>query len=226
MARREKQRRSEARLRWAYREFLAAHRLPQALFCEGLRIYAPSGVYHPHPRSSSRFMLARLPEIRDARVLDMGTGTGVIGLYLAAREFGNDVTLTDVDPAACAAAEINAMVNDRWARVVRADVWEGLPARERYDVVIWNLPLLDKPIEEKADLMACDPGGRLARRFLDGLPGRLARGGRAYVLTSSHSAPLEKRLGRLGLSMRVLGAHERASRMEVLMVEIAKRRVA
>lgn len=208
-------------LKQAYREFLVEHRSPQAMLCRGgLRIYAPSHVYHPHPNSSSQFMLAHLPEIRNARVLDMGTGTGIIGLYLAAPKFRNTVTLADIDPAACAAAEINAMVNERWAKVIKADVWRGLP-QERYDVIIWNLPLLDRPIKKRHDVIACDPSGTLTRRFLDGLARHTTRTARAYILTSSQSAPRDMR--RPGWNVRSVAEDHRRKDMHIELLELTKR---
>lgn len=197
------------------------HRSPQALIChDGLHIYAPSGVYHPNPHSSSQFVLAHLPTIQNAKVLDMGTGTGVIGLHLATARLRNTVTLTDIDPAACAAAEINGMINERWVKVVRADVWHGLPSKERYDVVIWNLPLLDRPIEQRMDMIACDPQGTLTRRFLAGLAQHTTRTARAYILTSSQSAQPD--MHRTGWTIRRLAEDRRANGMNIALLELTK----
>ncbi|MHB8409992.1 MAG: methyltransferase [Acidiferrobacterales bacterium] len=209
------------KLKRAYQDFLVKHYSPQALLCGGLRIYAPSKIYHPHPHSSSHFMLTNFPKIHNARILDMGTGTGVLGLHLADRGLGNNVTLSDVNPTACATAEINAMINERWVKVVHADVWEGIPKR-RYDVVIWNLPLLDHPINEDIDIIACDPDNRLVRRFLAGLPRYLARDGRAYLVTNSVvDSPHWKRWSK-GFVTRVLAVDERDSDMNIHFMELRR----
>ena len=205
--------------RRAYNAFIARHRFPEALIVRDMRLYSPAGVYHPHPRSSSAFMLAHMPEIRGAKVLDIGTGTGVIGLVLAASELGNDVIMSDVDPAAVATAEINAMINDRWARVIRANVWDGVP-RGKFDVVVWNLPLLDREVAESHDIIACDPGGRLARRLLADLPERLTPSGKSYVMAADFPGTISRLAAKVGLAARELARDTRESGMQISLVEL------
>ena len=219
MARRKKH--GNTQYRRAYNAFIVKHQFPEALIVRGMHVYSPTGVYHPHPRSSSAFMLAHMPEIRGAKVLDIGTGTGVIGLALAASELGNDVMMSDVDPAAVATAEINAMINDRWARVIRADVWEGVP-RGKFDVVVWNLPFLDRQIQGPHDIIACDPGGRLAGRFLAELPARLTRGGRSYIMATNFPGSITKLAKNAGLTARELACDKRESGMLVSLVELSR----
>lgn len=69
------------------------------------------------------------------RLLDLGTGSGVLGIAAARR--GATVVAVDVDPLAVQAAQVNAQRND-----VRLDVRLGdtdVVAGERFDVVVANL---------------------------------------------------------------------------------------
>lgn len=79
---------------------------------------------------------------KPARVLDVGTGTGVLAIAaaLAARV---PVTATDIDPVACRAARGNAELNHakQWITVLSSKV----KLSDRYDVILANilaLPLI------------------------------------------------------------------------------------
>jgi ribosomal protein L11 methyltransferase len=96
----------------------------------------------------------------DARVLDVGTGSGILGI--AALWFGASRVLgIDTDPVAVEAAVKNARLNGF------ADLFEGrvgsLPLAEsrEFHLVVANL-ISSVLIDEAADLAACLwPGGRL-----------------------------------------------------------------
>ncbi len=121
------------------------------------------------------------------RVLDVGTGTGVLGLLLA--RAGAQVTATDLSPDAVACARENAerlSVSDRM-EVVEADLF----AEGRFDLVICNPPWLPHEAVTALDRAVYDPGGRFLARFLDGLAAHLAPGGEGWLILSD----LAERLG-------------------------------
>jgi len=87
----------------------------------------------------------------DARVLDIGTGSGCIALTLAAEREGWSVFASDRSIAALAVARENRR---RWGiearvRLVAADLVGGL-ALDRFDLVVANLPYL--AISERPNL--------------------------------------------------------------------------
>ncbi len=99
----------------------------------------------------------------DARVLDLGTGTGV--LALAAAKFGaHSVTAVDVDGNALAVARDNAVKNgvaDRIQMVV-SDLARDLPSGQTYDFVYANL-LLDLLLRLLPDIKrVLSPNGTLS----------------------------------------------------------------
>ncbi len=147
--------------------FLSSHRTLDAYEVGGLKFICPPGIYHAHEFSSTRFMYRGifndLPRIGE-RMLEVGTGCGAIGICLAAA--GRAVTLLDVDPQAVACASQNARINRVSARVLQSDLFEAIHD-EVFDLITFNIPLLDKPIESTIELMACDPGGRLFSRFMN-----------------------------------------------------------
>jgi len=124
------------------------------------------------------------------RALDVGTGTGVLGLLLA--RAGARVTATDISPDAVACARENAQrlaVADKM-EVVEADLFpEG-----RFDLVVCNPPWLPHEAVTALDRAVYDPGGRFLARFLEGLAAHLAPGGEGWLILSD----LAERLGLRG----------------------------
>ncbi|HTX50105.1 MAG TPA: 50S ribosomal protein L11 methyltransferase, partial [Caulobacteraceae bacterium] len=97
---------------------------------------------------------------RFPKVLDVGTGTGVLAIA-AARTGGRVVLGTDIDPASVRIAAENAALNQARARFARAD---GLAARTiaaaaAYDLVFANI--LARPLVRLAPdiVRALRPGG-------------------------------------------------------------------
>ena len=123
-----------------------------------------------------------------AAVLDMGTGSGVIGLSLAAAWPEARVVLADVSPDALALARENAealALGGERVEFLRTDLCAGLGER-RFDVVAANLPYID-PEEipglaaevQRDPVLALDggPGGTaVIRRFLEELTPHLQPG--------------------------------------------------
>jgi release factor glutamine methyltransferase len=88
-----------------------------------------------------------LPESQ--RVLDMGCGSGVLGLTLAAERPGWDVTLADVSPEALALARENAARLDSGdVRFVESDLFSALDGG--FDGIVANLPYV--PDSERATM--------------------------------------------------------------------------
>lgn len=88
-----------------------------------------------------------LPE--NQRVLDMGCGSGVLGLSLAAARPGWDVTLADVSPDALALAADNAaMLEIPKASFVESDLFSAIDGI--FDGIVANLPYV--PESERATM--------------------------------------------------------------------------
>ncbi len=119
---------------------------------------------------------------RGSRVLDMGTGSGV--LAIAAAPSAVRVVAVDSNPAAVECARINAEtngVNDR-VEIRLGDLFEPV-AGERFDLVLCNPPFLrgqpTTPLETA--FRAGDFGHRFARHLGD----HLTETGRGLVILSS-----------------------------------------
>lgn len=99
--------------------------------------------------------LARLPNDRPLRLLDLGTGTGAIALALATERPRANVVAVDLSPGAVAVARRNADRLGLAARVeVREGAWFAPVAGERFDLIASNPPYIeaDDPHLAEGDL--------------------------------------------------------------------------
>lgn len=154
-----------------------------------MRILTLPGVYRP--RSDSALLRdavadGRLPQ--GARVLELCTGSGVVGLSLAAR--GHDVTAVDVSRRAAWTARLNAALNRTTLDVRRGDLFVSV-AGERFDAIVANPPYLpaaspDVPTRGAARAWdAGDDGRAVINRICREARAHLTPGGALYLLQSS-----------------------------------------
>lgn len=88
------------------------------------------------------WVLASLSADREYRLLDLGTGSGVIGITLALERPRWSVTLSDISPAALQIARENVQRQGLTLPVIESDLFANL-ADQRYDVIVTNPPYID-----------------------------------------------------------------------------------
>ena len=133
-------------------------------------------------------------------IVDLCCGSGAIGVALAAALGGAELHAADVDPAAVACAQRNAI--PAGGQVYEGDLYEPLPAalRGRVDVLAANVPYVPTgdigllPAEARVHeaRVALDGGADglgVLRRVAAGAPLWLAPGGCLLTETSEQQAP-------------------------------------
>ena len=123
-------------------------------------------VYVPSDQSVPAMFCNHEQIIKDKRVLDMGTGTGVLAL-LAARLGASRVIATDSNPNAVANARLNAnrLCLDEIVEVRDpANLFD--PVRgEKFDVILFNAPWIQGEPQTLYDTANYDPGYRVLDGF-------------------------------------------------------------
>jgi biotin-(acetyl-CoA carboxylase) ligase/methylase of polypeptide subunit release factors len=152
------------------------HWLPSGL--EGLSVVLPATVYPP--REDTKLLdecLASLGTGKGAKLLELGTGSGVIAISAALR--GWQVTCCDINPLAVAAARGNAKTAGVDITVIEGGLEFGSAGGDveiggagngpvaslglgidgPFDVIVWNLPYLDPPKKGEARLGPLEDAG-------------------------------------------------------------------
>jgi release factor glutamine methyltransferase len=88
--------------------------------------------------------LAKATNREQLRVLDLGTGSGCIGITLAAELPGAVVVITDISEGALEAGQENAQRHDVTGRVavLRSSWWNAVDAEQEFDIVVSNPPYI------------------------------------------------------------------------------------
>jgi release factor glutamine methyltransferase len=157
----------------------------------GFRLTVPPTVFHPAYFLTSEFFAGFIgrQDWTGKRVVDVGTGSGILALA-AARAGAANVVAIDINPKAACAARENAGENGLGDRVtaVCSNLLAALAPRPNFDVILSSPPSFPG---EPLDL--ADRAWHAGRNYRDiaSLFGqarkRLAPGGRVYVLLSSDS---------------------------------------
>ena len=140
--------------------------------------YTGDAVMPPGPTTAN---LARaLPRPPLGRVLDLGTGSGVLALLAAG--LGATVTATDINERACTFTRFNAAFNGLEVDVRHGDLFTPVEGQE-FDLVLSQPPFVVQPpgITPTAYVHGGPKGDELALRVLAGLDGALAPGGSALL---------------------------------------------
>ena len=147
-----------------------------------LEIEILPSVFHPKYFGSTSILADFIEglDLRNKTVLDMGSGTGVIGLRAA--RLGASVTAVDVNPVAVRCAEVNAASNDIQMEVIESDFFEVLGER-RFDLVFWNPPFFPKPAKNPGErAFFAGEGFSVIGDFAWGLPAHLNVNGKCYFI--------------------------------------------
>lgn len=147
-------------------------------------------------------------------VLDVGTGSGCIGLSLAKAWPGAQVTLIDVSEDALELARLNAQrlgLQGQNVRFFRSDLFEELIPGQRFDLIVANLPYI--PTAELKELsrevlrdpmLALDGGDSglaIIDRLIEATPKRLTSNGLvALELHHDQASPVEERFQHVGMA--------------------------
>ena len=172
------------------------------------------GVFIPRPETELlvRLVLDHLPQDADVRVADLCSGSGAVGVSIAAERPRARVDLVEVSDDAAAVATRNAEKHAPGrVRVFRGDLFAALPERIRYHAIPVNPPYVPAPDRPRLapDILEHEPhlalfGGEdglaVIRRIVAGVAEWLAPGGLFVTeIDPSQGQAVAKLLGDAGL---------------------------
>jgi release factor glutamine methyltransferase len=128
-----------------------------------------------------------MKKINRPRLLDVGCGSGCIGITLKLEMPSSDITLCDISPAALKIAQENAENLEADVMLTRSDLLESV--RGRYDIIVANLPYVDKAWERSPEtdhepslaLFAENGGLELIYKLIDQAPEHLTNDGYLFL---------------------------------------------
>ncbi len=159
----------------------------------GLHLRTAPSVYLPQEDS---FLLAEAARLHTrGKGLDLGTGSGIVGLSAGQNKAVKQVIFADINPAALKLAQKNAKANrlKKPHAFVQTDLFAALKGQQ-FDTICFNPPYLPTSAEEKlaGHENAAYDGGKNGRKVLDlflkQFASHLAPNGTLLLLNSSVSA--------------------------------------
>ncbi len=158
------------------------------VFFENYSFFVDENVYE---LAEDSFLFAENLVVKEGeRVLDMGTGSGILGIVAAKR--ASEVVVVDVNSCAVRCAKANATVNDARGKMafVEGDLFASLNSEARFDVILFNAPYL--PIDDETDgsmVSVAWNGGKTGRyvinSFIDEVSEHLRPDGRVLLMQSN-----------------------------------------
>ena len=196
-------------------------------------------VYVPSDQSVPAMFAERGELFAGRRVLDMGTGTGILAL-IAAHLGATQVVATDFNPNAVRNARLNADLLGLQDRIVvkgPGDLFAPIQ-EEKFDLILFNARWIKGEPQSLYDTSLYDPDCRVLDGFLKAAPRHLASGGVILLQYSDISqrqgedstTHLESVLEDSGLVARQTHSMKRVSRFlgtaaRVFLYEIRRREV-
>ncbi len=101
-------------------------------------------------------------------IIDLGTGSGVIGLTLEKKVSTNSVDLIDISKEALEVTKKNCELLNSKANIILSNMLENIPIENKYDVIISNPPYI-KNDEEIEDIVRNNEPHKALYGGVDGL---------------------------------------------------------
>ena len=151
---------------------------------EEVRIHPHYGVFSPVRSEYISLMLkAPLPEaIKDSSIaFDVGTGTGVLAVILALRDFQKIIATDLSDRAiACAKENIDHLDLNSQIEIQKANLFPDGKAA----LIVCNPPWLPARPSSSLEHAVYDPESQMLKGFLDGLKDHLLQNGEGWLILS------------------------------------------
>ncbi len=145
----------------------------------------PEGAYSPSEDSFLMLDALSTIPVEGNKVVDVGTGSGILGLFCALR--GASVTITDIDQNSLLHAQKAAKILEVDLEATLSDLFSKVNGQ--FDLILFNPPYLVSTALEDRAVDGGKRGIEIAMRFLENLEKHLKPDGSALLLVSSQNNP-------------------------------------
>ncbi|MFT4892836.1 MAG: release factor glutamine methyltransferase [Candidatus Nanohaloarchaea archaeon] len=124
-------------------------------------------------------------ELEGKKVLDMGTGSGILAIETA--EKGGEVTAVDINPEAVEKIRSKAEEKGVEIEIRQSDLFENV--EDKFDLITFNPPYLpgEKGIGDEEIWRGGETGVELTQRFLEKIDSYLTEEGSALIVLSDRA---------------------------------------
>ncbi len=193
--------------------------------CEafGLDIQECEWVYKPAEDTFLMLEVLDTFELEGKRVLDMGCGTGALGIFCSLQ--GAKVTQADINEQAIACTQANAARNGVVTKIIQSDLFENVPGP--FNIILFNGPYLpaDGDSSDPMDqaLVGGVSGTEIYERFLEEAVSRVGMKGKVLIVTSSlaRNDEFNKWMFDHGLGSSIVKSH-RVFFEDMFIIEVGK----
>jgi release factor glutamine methyltransferase len=145
----------------------------------------PVGVYSPSEDSFLMLDAMSAIPVEGSKVLDVGTGSGILGLCCALR--AASVTLTDIDNVSLLHAKKAADSLGVYVKTALSDLFSTVNGQ--FDLILFNPPYLTSNSLEDRTVDGGEKGAEIVVGFLENLQRHLEPEACVLLLTSSQNDP-------------------------------------
>ncbi|MFT4927098.1 MAG: release factor glutamine methyltransferase [Phenylobacterium sp.] len=152
-----------------------------------LRLTVEPGVFHPGLFFSSKFFAAFIGQLTltDQRLLDMGSGSGLLSLVAAQQ--GATVVSADLNQLAVDNTRANARANKLDIEVIKSDIFDQISGK--FDIIIVNPPYYPREAQSDQQLAwYCGDNFQYFRRFFAGLTSHITPQSQVLMVLSEGCA--------------------------------------
>jgi release factor glutamine methyltransferase len=200
------------------------HSGSKRIFFKDFTFFVPDNVYEP---AEDSFLFAEnLPVERSCRIVDVGTGCGILGIVAAKN--AEHVLAIDLNPYAIRCARRNAKLNKVIDKMdfVQGDLLCSVKGYSKFDLILFNAPYLPVQNNDGSWLERSWTGGKSGRevidRFIDEVLEYLNSKGRILLMQSSLSG-VDKTLQRFsnqGLNASVVASRSLPFFEEIVLISV------
>ena len=175
-------------------------------------VILPTVFWEPLDTTSLRKLIRRTPLVRGKKILEIGTGSGLVSLCCV-QAGASEVIATDVNQNAVECARVNAdrlgfgaKLSVRLVDTKNAKAFAVIPIDERFDLIISNPPWEEGKPKSIDQYALYDPNFELLKSLLVDARSHLNPKGELYLAYGCKTAfrLLEKLSGELGYDYKVL----------------------